>query len=92
MTIVSTIKRILKDCLTENDGKSFCPVRCCGMSLSIPTILIFLYAGARLAIVGDQPFPFHDFAVSFTVIAGGISAVLGLGVAAKAFTDTRGNE
>jgi hypothetical protein len=85
--MLTTLKKILKDCLTENDGKSYCPVRCCGVALTIPTILTYVYAGARMAIVGTFPFPFHDFAMSFTVIAGGISAVLGIGVAAKAFTD-----
>lgn len=85
--MLSTLKKILKDCLTENDGKSFCPVRCCGVALTIPTIITYIGAGARLAIFGAEPFPFHDFAMSFTVIAGGISAVLGIGVAAKAFTD-----
>ena len=83
----ASIKKVIKDCLTENDGKSYCPVRCCGMALTIPTIFTFIYAGARMAMFGDGSFPFHDFAMSFTVIAGGISAVLGIGVAAKAFTD-----
>jgi hypothetical protein len=82
-----SFKKLVKDCLTENDGKSFCPVRCVGGAISIPAIVIFLVAGGRMAF---QPaFPLRDFAVSFSIMMGAICTGFGVGIAVKAFTDTR---
>jgi hypothetical protein len=82
-----TIKKIVKDCLTENDGKSYCPVRCVGAAFSIPSILVFLLAGGRMAL---QPaFPLHDFAMSFSIMMGAICGGFGVGIAVKAFTDNQ---
>ncbi len=82
-----TVKRMVKDCLTENDGKSYCPVRCVGTAFSLPSIAVFLTAGCRMAF---QPnFPLHDFALSFSIMMGGIAGGLGLGIAAKALTDNQ---
>lgn len=83
----ATIKKVVKDCLTENDGVSYCPVRCFGAALSIPSIAIFLVAGAKMAF---QPaFPLHDFAMSFSMMMGVICTGFGVGIAAKAFTDNQ---
>jgi hypothetical protein len=86
----SEIKKLVKDCLTENDGKSYCPVRCVGASFSIPSIAIFMLASGRMAL---QPnFPLHDFAMSFSIMMGAICAGFGVGIAVKAFTDTQGQQ
>jgi hypothetical protein len=83
----SAFKRLVKDCLTENDGKSYCPVRCVGAAFSIPSILVFLVAGSRMAL---QPeFPLHDFAMSFSIMMGAICGGFGVGIAVKAVTDER---
>jgi hypothetical protein len=83
----ATIKKVVKDCLTENDGKSYCPVRCFGAAFSIPSIGIFILAGGRMAF---QPaFPLHDFAMSFSIMMGAICAGFGVGIAVKAFTDNQ---
>jgi hypothetical protein len=85
-----TIKKIVKDCLTENDGKSYCPVRCFGAVLAIPSIAIFLVAASRMAL---QPaFPLHDFAMSFSMMMGVICTSFGVGIAVKAFTDNQQNQ
>jgi hypothetical protein len=80
------LKKLVKDCLTENNGTSYCPVRCVGSAISLPAIAIFLVAGIRMAF---QPaFPLHDFAMSFSIMMGAICAGFGIGIAAKALTDT----
>jgi hypothetical protein len=84
--ICATVKRIVKDCLTENNGVSYCPVRCFGAAFSLPSMAIFMVASARMAL---QPkFPLHDFAMSFSIMMGAICAGFGVGIAVKAFTDT----
>jgi hypothetical protein len=81
-----TIKKIVKDCLTENDGKSYCPVRCFGAAFTVPSIAIFIVAGGRMAL---QPkFPLHDFAMSFSIMIAAICGGFGIGITAKAFTDS----
>jgi hypothetical protein len=82
----SEIKKMVKDCLTENDGQSYCMVRCVGAALSLPAIVVFLVASARMAF---QPnFPLHDFAMSFSIMMGVIVTSFGVGIAVKALTDT----
>jgi hypothetical protein len=84
-----TIKKLIKDCLTENDGQSFCPIRCFGAALTIPSVIIFIAAAARVVFSsGFSSFPFHDFSTSFSIIIGGIG-VWSAGITAKAFTDTQ---
>lgn len=82
--MIAALLKLLRDCLTENDGTSYCPVRVCGMSLALPAVLIFV-AGGAFAVV-DGKFDFQGFASAFTTMMGGFG-LLGLGVAGKALTD-----
>lgn len=81
-----TIKKAIHDCLTENDGASYCPVRILGFGLATPATITYLVGGGISIYNGH--FDFNAYATGFTEMMGGFG-VLGLGVAAKAFTDNR---
>lgn len=82
--MMQTVSKLLRDCLTENDGASYCPLRVAGMSLALPSVVIFLAGGAVAISVGK--FDPQQFASAFTTMMGGFG-LLGLGVAGKALTD-----
>jgi hypothetical protein len=79
-----TLKKIIHDCLTENDATSYDPIRVGGFVLSLGAIPTYIFGGIRAAIEGH--FDFTSFGTGFAAICGGI-AVVGVGIAAKAFTD-----
>jgi len=80
-----SIKQLIKDMITENDGVSFCPVRILSMGLSVPTVLMFIAGYAASIFQGH--FDGQNMALAFTTLCGGFAAI-GAGVAAKALTDT----
>lgn len=79
-----SIKQFIKDLITENDGVSYCPVRILSMSLSVPTIALFLVGYAASIYQGH--FDGQNLALAFTTLCGGFAAIGG-GVAVKALTD-----
>jgi hypothetical protein len=82
-----TLKKLVHDCLTENDGISYCPVRLFGCGLAMGGIPTYLIGG--IVAIHTGHFEFQAFSIGFATMMGGLGA-LGLGVAAKAFTDNRG--
>ncbi len=79
--------KLLRDALTENDGRTYCPVRVAGAALTSTGIPTFI-GGAVWGAVQAHGFDLSAFAHAFTVMMGGV-ALLGGGVAAKAMTDGR---
>lgn len=81
-------KKLLKDCLTENDAHSYDPFRVGGAvlsGLSFPTFI-----GCSIYSVVNDPshhFEMVAFASAFATMLGGIALLAG-GVAFKARTDT----
>ena len=82
----TTLKKAIKDLVTENDGVSYCPVRVFAFFLSIPTIVLFTVGGVLQIVQGH--FDLQGFATAFATLSGGFMA-FGLSVAAKALTDTK---
>jgi len=80
-----TIKRVLKDCTTENNGSSYCPFRVTGLALASGGIPTFVGAGALAAWHGH--FDFVAFGTGFAAMLGGLGVLAG-GIALKARTDT----
>jgi hypothetical protein len=80
------IKKLISDVLTENDGKSFCPVRVFAAGLSTPAILFFIVDCVGQLYHGHLDL--QTMATAFATMTGGFAA-LGIGVAAKAITDTK---
>lgn len=76
--------KLLRDILTENDGKTYCPVRIFGAGLAGSGVPTFIWG----AVAQVQAHAFHlvPFAQAFGVMMLGIGA-LGGGVAVKALTD-----
>jgi len=80
----ATIRKVVKDCSTEIDGKTFCPIRVGGMSLigsGIPTFI-----GLSIFSVIQNPehhFDMIAFGTAFGAIMSGIALVAG-GVTFKA--------
>ena len=81
----ATISKLVKDCLTENDGASYCPFRVSGSALSalgIPTYM----AGGIMSIYKTGTLDYITFATGFGAMMTGL-AVLAGGIALKAKTD-----
>lgn len=83
--MIATIKKLLKDLLTENDGTSYCPVRVFAVGLSVPALLLFV-TGFTLKIINGH-FDGQEMALAFSTMMAGFAAA-GAGVAVKAMTDT----
>lgn len=83
----ASLKKLIHDCLTENDGTSYCPFRVSGAALAAAGIPTFL-AGAVVAIAHGRFDPVQ-FGLGFTSMMSGLT-VLAAGVALKAKTDTQG--
>lgn len=82
----ASISKLIKDCLTENDGKSYCPFRVSGASLSALGIPTFV-AGGVMSIIKTGTLDYITFATGFGAMMTGL-AVLAGGIALKARTDT----
>lgn len=84
---MNELLKLLKDCLTENNGHSYCPFRVGGAALAgggIPTFL-----GCTItAVLKTGQFDAVAFGTGFAAMFGGM-AVLAGGVAMKARTDTQ---
>lgn len=82
----ATIKKIVKDCLTENDGVSYCPFRVGGAVLSASGIPTFI--GCTIfTVYQTHHFDMMAFGTGFATIFGGMAALAG-GVAYKSRFDT----
>ncbi|MDF2435469.1 MAG: hypothetical protein JWP44_5100 [Mucilaginibacter sp.] len=87
--MLMTLRKLLKDVLTENDGQSYCPVRVFAAALSTPTVILFVTGFSR-AIYQDH-FNGLDLATAFSTMCAGFAA-LGAGVAVKSFSDNRSRD
>jgi hypothetical protein len=76
----TTIKKFLKDLLTEKFGDAYCPVRCFAFFLSVPSIVIFITGYSTQLIHGH--FDGQGFATAFATLCGGFMA-FGVSVAIK---------
>lgn len=83
------LKKLLHDILTENDGVSYCPVRVLSFGLSVLAFPTFIYISIDGAWHGH--FDLREFGETFTIMIGGVGALLGGGIAIKARTDTDAN-
>lgn len=79
------MKKFIYDLMTENDGKSFCPLRVYGALLCIPAVLALVLAGGWLMLTGRLRV--MEFAQAVTVMAGALMTIFGVGVTVKAMTD-----
>lgn len=79
-------KKILADCLTENDGKSYCPVRVVGGLLIIPAIFVFL-GGAVYMLLKHDSIDLQLFAMSLVTMVGAVTTMFSVAIAVKAITD-----
>lgn len=81
----ATLKKLLHDCLTENDGDSYCPFRVGGFALSAGGIPSFIGCAIWTTIQTDH-FDAIAFGTAFAAMMTGMAALAG-GVALKARTD-----
>jgi hypothetical protein len=84
MSFVQTVKKVIKDLLTENDGQSYCPIRVFAFGLSTPTVGLFLAGALQHMIHGGLNL--QDLATAFSTLCAGFAG-LGAAVSIKAFTD-----
>lgn len=82
----ASISKLIKDCLTENNGTSYCPFRVAGAALSTTGIPTFI-AGGVVSIYKTGSLDYITFAGGFSAMLAGL-AVLAGGIAMKAKTDT----
>lgn len=80
----TTIKKLIKDLVTENDGVSYCPIRVFAFGLSIPTVILFI-TGAGLQLSHGH-LDLQSLATAFATMSAGFAA-FGASVALKATTD-----
>jgi hypothetical protein len=81
-----TIKKVVRDCCTENNGTSYCPFRVTGFtfgSLACPAFNLC----ALWTTLQTGHFDYMSFGAGFASMMGGL-ALLAAGVAMKARTDT----
>ena len=81
-----TVKKVIKDCSTENNGTSYCPFRVSGLALAgmgIPTFI----GCAITATVTTGHFDATTYGGGFAAMMGGLGLLAGA-VALKAKTDT----
>lgn len=82
--MLAQLKKLIHDCLTENDGTSYCPFRCGGAALSATGIPAFIANSVWAGFHGHwDPMA---FGTGFAAMFGGMS-MLAAGVAFKARTD-----
>jgi hypothetical protein len=81
----SECKKLVHDCLTENDGQTYCPFRVSGLFLNLMGFPTFI--GCSLySVFRDHHFDMIAFGTAFGAMLSGC-AVLAGGVAMKARTD-----
>lgn len=85
----TTLKKVCKDCLTENDGTTYDPIRVGGALLSGTSIPTFIFS-TIFSVIHEHRFDYVGFAAAFGGIAAGMTA-LAAGVSVKARTDQIGN-
>lgn len=80
----TTIKKLVKDCTTEIDGKTYCPFRVGGFALSASSFPTFIGL-AIFSVVGDPSHHFDmiAFGTAFGAMMSGIGLLCG-GVTFKA--------
>jgi len=84
------LRKLVKDCLTQNDGTSYCPFRVGGAIYSGLSFPAFIF-GAIYSTIREHHFDYIGFGTSFGMMMGGIALLAG-GVALKAKTDPIGNQ
>lgn len=84
--VFASIIKLFRDCLTENDGASYCPFRVGGFALSGSAIPTFIGCTIWTTIRSGQ-FDAVTFGAAFISMMSGL-AILAGGVALKARTDT----
>lgn len=82
----ATLKKLLRDCTTENNGTSYCPFRVSGLALNTTSLPTFIGCSIWSTIQTGH-FDAVAFGTAFAAIMGG-NALLAGGVAFKARTDT----
>jgi hypothetical protein len=70
------LKKILKDCMTEQDGVTWCPFRIAGCGTTATSIPTFIWLAVWSALHG-QPVDLKDFAIAFGGMMTGISVLAG---------------
>jgi uncharacterized protein YebE (UPF0316 family) len=81
-----TIKSLIFSLISENDGKSLCPIRLFAAAISVPAILFFVIGYSILMYHGH--FDLQSMANTFAVLTGGYAA-LGVSVGLKMRNETQ---
>jgi len=84
----SEFKKLLKDCMTEVDGKSYCPFRVGGFALTSTSLPTFIALSVYDVVFHSQHFDMVSFGTAFGAMMTGIAMLAG-GVAFKARGETR---
>lgn len=87
-----TLKKLIKDCLTENDGKSYCAFRVSGCALTLSGVPTFI-ALSIFAVLSnpEHHFDMVAFGTAFGFMMSGLALLAG-GVAFKAKGELRDGE
>lgn len=87
--MLALLKKLCKDCLTENDGATYDPFRLGGAFLTLPSVPTFIWATVY-STMHEGHIDYIGFAAGFGGIITGMG-VLAAGVSVKARTDQIGN-
>jgi hypothetical protein len=79
------LKKLLHDCLTENNGTTYCPFRVSGFVLNAMSFPTFI-GSTIYTVIHNHTFDMTAFGMSHAAILAGCAALAG-GVALKARTD-----
>ena len=79
------LQRMIKDCLTGIDGKTYDPARVVGYGASALGVATFLFNSVS-SVIHTHTFDAQGFGIGFGALMGGISAV-GAGVRWKSGTE-----
>lgn len=83
---MSLFSDVAKDCFTENDGHSYCPIRIVGGLLVLPSIVFFLFASFFM-LIRNGAIDLQSFALSLVTMTGAVTGIFSLAIAVKAITD-----